>query len=294
MRMQYNPEGEDLWRFFEGTNGIQWVLCLHLPQSTQKGYSGTTQRPTMGPPTIWVGSGKDNLSSVWLLPKRAKRCETSWLTALMEGQRGSCYVWAWPPSQGMMGEGMWVFTWALCASLQEFALENVPKGCQSGEALQKPLRWTANSERREQPGRTQMQPPSSKNWKGQSTGKKNRVSEGPGEGPCQRGSAENTCHTSRAQSQLTTVPVNKELSSSSRLKASETSTNVWGRRVGHSMPSLDPFLPVEMTEWLELWLPYGTGHSEISVKSVVCSLKQLYDFYYLWAKVLGLAHAFIQ
>lgn len=100
-----------------------------------------------GSATTWVGNGKDNLSGVWLLPKRAKRCETSWLTALMEGQRGSCYVWAWPPPQGLMGEGMWVLTWALCVSLQEFALENVPKGCLSMEAPQKPLKWTANSEK---------------------------------------------------------------------------------------------------------------------------------------------------
>lgn len=71
------------------------------------------------------------------------------------------------------------------------------------------------------------------------------------------------------QGQLSTVPLNKELSCSSRLKTSETSTTTWGSRSGNQHGFLVP-TPTCRNDWvIEALIVRRTGHFEISVKSVL-------------------------
>lgn len=228
--------------------------------------SPTTKRKAL------VGPLRDLLWSwqfgqgVWclILPWRTKRWETGWLAALTEGWRRSWYagVWLHPPS--VQGENVWVFAETVCANDFRVCFRG-----SEGPWTKRKLGWTATCQRTvEGVGNQGEQRYSSRqrNRGQEKPGKKNRVSTGHVGGPWWREPAGNVSHASKADSQLTTALLNKELPYSSMPKALEHQPMCEREKWKKIRPSSYPW---------SLASPYGIGQAEIPIKSVFCYLKQL-------------------
>lgn len=209
---------------------------VSLPHSREEGVSGATQRLTMGPRQFGQG--------VWclVLPRRAKRWETGWLAALMEGWRRSCYVGVDLLSQSLFGDRI-----CECLHGPRSSLEQRKAGVDH--------HLPRNYEKNKQPGGIKRQQPSSKKlWVGEPWKREQGLCRTRG-----RTSPEGVSWDRESRFKGREPAYHHACQQSTFLffyaKGIRTLASVWGKRVKKDLAILIP-LPAWITIWKQtFWNP---------------------------------------